>query len=146
MGVVYKARQVRLNRVVALKMVLTGVHARPAELNRFLIEAETVARLDHPNIVQVYEVGADQGRPFIALEYVAGGGLADHLRRGPWPWAAPGGGNAARSNCARGRGLRPSSRASSTATSSPPTSFSPMTGRPRWSISAWPSWPKRAPV
>ena len=85
MGVVYKARQVRLNRVVALKMVLSGRHADRAELTRFLVEAEMVARLDHPHIVQIHEVGAHEGQPFIALEYVPGGTLADRLRGKVWP-------------------------------------------------------------
>ncbi len=85
MGVVYKARQVALNRTVALKMVLAGSHAGPAERQRFKAEAESVARLQHPNIVQVYEVGESEGRPFFSLEYVDGGSLADKLAGTPLP-------------------------------------------------------------
>jgi serine/threonine-protein kinase len=76
MGVVYKARQVGLNRIVALKMILSGHHAGAQELARFRLEAEAVARLQHPNIVQIYQVGEADGRPFLALEYVGGGTLA----------------------------------------------------------------------
>jgi tetratricopeptide (TPR) repeat protein len=75
MGVVYQARQCSLNRLVALKMILAGAHARPSAHARFRIEAEAVARLQHPNIVQIYEVAEQEGRPFLALEYVAGGNL-----------------------------------------------------------------------
>src|SRR5204863_612122 len=75
MGVVYKARQVRLNRLVALKMVLAGAHAGPHQLARFRTEAEAVAKLQHSNIVQVYEVGDQDGCPFFSLEYVDGGPL-----------------------------------------------------------------------
>jgi hypothetical protein len=85
MGKVYKARQIGLNRLVALKMILSGVHARPAELARFRTEAEAVARLQHPNIVQVFDVGAHDGVPFLALEYVGGGTLAQHLGGRPLP-------------------------------------------------------------
>jgi serine/threonine protein kinase len=85
MGVVYKARQVRLNRVVALKMILTGPHANEEELARFRTEAETQARLQHPNIVQIHEVGEAAGRPYFALEYVDGGSLDKFLAGKPQP-------------------------------------------------------------
>jgi hypothetical protein len=77
MGVVYKARHVTLKRLVALKMIVSGAYAGSEEEAR--AEAETAARLQHPNIVQVYEVGTHQGRPYMALEFVPGGSLADKL-------------------------------------------------------------------
>ena len=73
MGVVYKARQKGLNRLVALKMVLAGAHASSTQLARFQIEARAVAKLQHVGIVQVYEVGEDQGLPYFSLEFVDGG-------------------------------------------------------------------------
>src|SRR5438067_13048674 len=73
MGVVYKARHLALNRVVALKMILSGGHAGETERGRFKAEAEAVARLRHPNIVQIYEVGESAGCPFFSLEFVEGG-------------------------------------------------------------------------
>jgi len=85
MGVVYQARQVRLKRLVALKMIRSGNHADEAELARFRVEAEAVARLQHPNIVQIYEIGEHQGQPFCSLEFVSGGTLAAHLAGTPQP-------------------------------------------------------------
>jgi eukaryotic-like serine/threonine-protein kinase len=84
MGVVYKARQTSLNRMVAVKMILAGAHAGPKELARFRTEAETVARLHHPNIVQVFDIGSHEGRPYIALEFVEGN-LARSLAGTPVP-------------------------------------------------------------
>jgi serine/threonine protein kinase len=85
MGVVYQARQVALQRSVALKMVLNGAHAGPKDLARFRAEAAVIARLQHPNIVQIYDVGEAAGRPYFALEFVAGGSLAQHLHGTPQP-------------------------------------------------------------
>ena len=70
-----------LNRVVALKMILAGAHAGPDELARFRIEAEAVAQLQHPNIVQIYDVGEYEGQPFFSLEFVEGGSLDQKLDR-----------------------------------------------------------------
>ena len=81
MGVVWKARQMKLNRIVALKMVLGDHRAGSKELIRFLAEAEAVAAVKHPHVVQVYEYGDANGRPFLAMEYLAGGSLADRLKR-----------------------------------------------------------------
>jgi WD40 repeat protein/serine/threonine protein kinase len=85
MGVVYQAWQKKLHRMVALKMVLAGSQASAVELARFRTEAEAVARLQHPNIVQVHEVGEQDGRPFLALEFVDGGSLAQKLQGAPLP-------------------------------------------------------------
>src|SRR5262249_30080311 len=83
MGVVYQARQLGLNRLVALKMILAGSHAGAAGRARFRTEAEAVARLQHPHIVQIHEVGEHQGLPFFSLEFCAGGSLAKQLQGTP---------------------------------------------------------------
>jgi WD40 repeat protein/Tfp pilus assembly protein PilF len=85
MGVVYQAWQTSLHRLTALKMLLAGEYAGPQHLARFQTEAEAVARLQHPHIVQIYEVGRHGERPYIALEYVDGGNLAQKLTGTPWP-------------------------------------------------------------
>jgi WD40 repeat protein/tRNA A-37 threonylcarbamoyl transferase component Bud32 len=85
MGVVYKARHLKLDRLVALKMILAGSHAGTADLARFQTEAHTIARLQHPSIVQVYEVGEHEGKPFLALEFCGGGSLAQKLNGTPLP-------------------------------------------------------------
>ena len=83
MGVVYKAEDPRLKRHVALKVILAGGHAGDVELARFQIEAESVAKLKHHTFVQIYEVGSDEGLPFLALEYCGGGSLEDRIDESP---------------------------------------------------------------
>ena len=79
MGVVYQARQINLNRLVALKMVLAGVHAGPVALARFHKEAQAVASLRHADIVQIHDVGQADGLPYLCLEFIDGGSLADQI-------------------------------------------------------------------
>jgi WD40 repeat protein len=85
MGVVYQAREVRLKRVVALKTLLPGSLDSPELVARFQSEAEAVARLQHPNVVQVHAVGTHLGWPYLVMEFVAGGSLAARLDGTPWP-------------------------------------------------------------
>lgn len=84
MAVVYKALQRGLNRQVALKMILAGEHAQPRVRARFRTEAEAVARLQHPNIVQVFETGEHNGLPYLSMELMDGGTLAQVLSRDAW--------------------------------------------------------------
>ncbi len=85
MGVLYLARQARPSRTVALKMLLSEAHASAAALQRFRAEAEAIAHLQHPGIVQVFEVGDHQGLPFFSLEFCPGGSLHDKLAGVPLP-------------------------------------------------------------
>jgi tRNA A-37 threonylcarbamoyl transferase component Bud32 len=85
MGVVYRARHPRLDRLVALKMALAGSYAGPHERERFRREAEAVAALRHPNVVQVYDVGDTDGRPYFTMELMEGGSLARQLAGAPQP-------------------------------------------------------------
>ena len=86
MGVVYRARQSGLNRVVALKKLHAVARTDPKLLARFRTEAQAVARLSHPNFVQIYEIGERDGLPYFLMEHVSGGSLERKLTSGPLPW------------------------------------------------------------
>ena len=83
MGIVYKALDPRLNRVVAIKTVSESAFSAPPQRRRFLGEAEVIARLRHPNIIPIYAVGESQGRPYFSLEFAEAGNLSERLAKGP---------------------------------------------------------------
>jgi len=85
MGVVYLARQSGLERLVALKMLLAGQHASPSQRVRFEAEVKAIGRLQHPNLVQVFEVGEHEGRAYFSMEYLEGGNLEDKIASRPQP-------------------------------------------------------------
>src|SRR5262249_44156203 len=81
MGIVYRARHMELDRIVALKMIRTGLDAGPEERARFRLEAQAVASLAHPNIIQIYDCGEFSGMPYLAMEFAEGGSLAQRLQQ-----------------------------------------------------------------
>jgi hypothetical protein len=151
MAVVYEARQLRLNRLVALKMIRAADLAAPEQLVRFIAEGETVARLRHPNIVQIYEVGSHERRPYLALELMEGGNLSQALASKPPPswsrrWPAPpttptGKGSctatSTRPTCCCRRAAAPDSSIHKTTNPRRPPSDGSPTRSPRSPTSAW---------
>ena len=85
MGVVYRARHRQLGRDVALKMILAGAHAGSEQISRFLAEAQAVAHLQHPNIVQIFDIGRQNDLPYFSLEFVDGPSLSQQIREKPLP-------------------------------------------------------------
>ena len=84
MGVVYKARQISLNRIVALKTILGGEHVEQGDIERFRLETKAAAKLDHSGIVPIIEVGEVYGKHFFSMGFVDGESLAEKIARGPF--------------------------------------------------------------
>ena len=89
MGVVYKARDRKLGRLVAVKMIRSAGHASPAEVARFLAEARAKALLDHAHVVPIFEIGEADGLPYFVMALVEGGSLQMRLADGPLPTRRP---------------------------------------------------------
>src|SRR4030095_15934062 len=85
MGIVYKARQRNLNRIVAIKMILAGRFADQTDIDRFYAEAEAAATLSHPNIVAIHEIGEVQGQHFFSMDYIDGQSLTGLVQESPLP-------------------------------------------------------------
>ena len=85
MGIVFKARQRSLDRIVAVKLILAGEFAGKEQALRFRVEAEAAARLQHPNIVRIHETGEQDGQPYFSMDYVGGSNLARFVREKPLP-------------------------------------------------------------
>ncbi len=83
MGIVYRARQLSLNRIVAVKMILSGQLAGEAEVKRFRLEAEAAANLQHPHIVAIHEIGEHEGRHYFSMDFIEGKNLAEHAQANP---------------------------------------------------------------
>jgi len=111
MGVVYKAWQFSLKRMVALKMIRSGRAASQREIERFRTEAMAVARLHHPNLVPIYEIGDHCGQPYFVMEFMDGGTLSRRMDAGPWIRAS----RPSSSRSWPGRSIMPTSRRSSIA-------------------------------
>ena len=138
MGVVYSGEDVRLQRAVAIKVLSASPDRSHEALQRFLLEARAAARLNHPNVVAVHDIGQHDGRAYIVMELVPGGSAQARLRlQGACPGARPRGSSLASAAVSR----PPTRPVSSIATSSPATSSWTRTVWPSWPTSAWPRRP-----
>ncbi len=146
MATVFSARDLKLDREVAIKLLADNFAGDDEVRRRFSREARLAAKLDHPNIVQVFDVGEEDGRPYIVMEQVDGGTLADRLERPARSIASDGGAAPAQSSSARASATR-MRRSSSTATSSPRTCCcAPPTAASRSPTSGSPASRRRPPA